>query len=150
MTIDALRPYLVSSPPQDPLPDTYLRSARPWGIDLHLEIARNDSTITATNFATMYWTFAQQLAHTTVNGATIRTGDFFASGTVSGPTTGERGSLIEQIADDRADTYLADGDRVTLRGWCGGQGSGLQRVGFGEATGTITPARTSTPTAGRH
>jgi fumarylacetoacetase len=149
VTIDALRPFLVSPPAQDPLPDSYLRSARPWGIDLHLEVARNDSTITATNFATMYWTFAQQLAHTTVNGATIRTGDFFASGTVSGATTRERGSLIEQIADGRADTYLADGDRVTMRGWCGGHGSGLARVGFGEATGTIMPTPTSVPTAGR-
>jgi fumarylacetoacetase len=78
----------------------------------------------------MYWTFAQQLAHMTVNGATIRAGDYFASGTVSGPTPAERGSLIEQIADGTASGFLADGDTVTLRGRCGA-------IGFGEATGTV-------------
>ena len=144
VTIDALRPYLVAPPLQDPVPDGYLHSARPWGIDLHLEVARNETTITATNFSTMYWTFAQQLAHVTINGATTRAGDFFASGTVSGPTLAERGSLLEQIADGRADAYLADGEAVTLSGWCGG--SGMPRVGFGEAVGTITP----TPSGGRH
>ena len=140
VTMDALRPYLVAPPVQDPQPDTYLRSARPWGIDLHLEVVHNGSTITATNFESMYWTFAQQLAHITVNGATTRAGDFFASGTVSGPTSEERGSLIEQIADGRADAYLGDGDTVTLRGWCGGDGADRPRVGFGEATGVVTPA----------
>ncbi len=145
VTMDALRPHLVAPPAQDPLPDPYLHAARPWGIDLHLEVVHNASTITSTNFERMYWTFAQQLAHVTVNGATTRAGDFFASGTVSGPTSDERGSLIEQIADGRADAYLADGDTVTLRGWCGGDGSGRPRVGFGEAAGTVTPA----PNAGR-
>jgi fumarylacetoacetase len=140
VTMDALRPYLVTPPVQDPQPDTYLRSARPWGIDLHLEAVHNGSTITATNFASMYWTFAQQLAHITVNGATTRAGDFFASGTVSGPTSEERGSLIEQIADGRVDAYLADGDTVTLRGWCGGDSADRPRVGFGDATGVVTPA----------
>ena len=140
VTIDALRPYLVAPPRQDPEPDPYLRAARPWGIDLHLEVVHNGSTITATNFDSMYWTFAQQLAHITVNGATSRAGDFFASGTVSGPTPEQRGSLIEQIADGCADAYLADGDTVTLRGWCGGDGSDRPRVGFGEATGVVRPA----------
>jgi fumarylacetoacetase len=142
VTVDALRPYLVAPPVQDPLPDPYLQSARPWGIDMHLEVERNGSTITTTNFATMYWTFAQQLAHITVNGATTRAGDFYASGTVSGPTSDELGSLIEQIAAHRANDFLADGDAVTLRGWCGGDGR--PRVGFGEATGSVRP----TPGAG--
>jgi fumarylacetoacetase len=88
----------------------------------------------------MYWTFAQQLAHITVNGATTQPGDLFASGTVSGATASERGSLIEQIADGTADGFLADDDRVTLRGWCM---RNSERVGFGEAVGRVvpTPAR---------
>ncbi len=139
VTIDALRPYLVTPPVQDPPANPYLQSARPWGIDMNLEVELNGSTVTTTNFATMYWTFAQQLAHVTVNGATTRAGDFFASGTVSGPTADELGSLIEQIAAGRAARYLADGDTVTLRGWCGGTGTGRPRVGFGDATGTVTP-----------
>jgi fumarylacetoacetase len=137
VTLDALRPYLVAQPTQKPEPDPYLRAAKPWALDLHLEVARNGTTITTTNFAAMYWTFAQQLAHTTVNGATTRSGDMFASGTVSGPTPGERGSLIEQIADGTADTYLADDEVVTLRGWCGGDAPDRPRIGFGEATGTV-------------
>jgi fumarylacetoacetase len=139
VTIEALQPVLVAAPRQDPVPDSYLQTTRPWGIDLHLEASVNGVTTTATNFARMYWTFAQQLAHMTVNGATARTGDFYASGTVSGPTLFERGSLIEQIADGTRTDFLADGDTVTLRGWCGGEPR-RPRVGFGPATGTIVPS----------
>ena len=92
----------------------------------------------------MYWTFAQQLAHMTVNGATTRAGDLFASGTVSGPTPSERGSLIEQIADGTADAYLADGDTVTLRGWCGGAGTGIR----GSASARRAVPSSPTPTRG--
>ena len=137
VTLDALRPYLVASPTQEPEPDPYLRASKPWALDLHLEVARNGVTITETSFSSMYWTFAQQLAHITVNGATTRSGDLFASGTVSGPTPGERGSLIEQIADATTATYLADGDVVTMRGWCGGDAPDRPRIGFGEASGTV-------------
>ncbi len=137
VTLDALRPYLVAPPTQEPEVDPYLQAAKPWALDLHLEVAHNGTTITTTNFAAMYWTFAQQLAHITVNGATTRAGDLFASGTVSGPTRGEQGSLIEQIAESTADSYLADGDVVTLRGWCGGDTPDRPRLGFGEASGTV-------------
>jgi fumarylacetoacetase len=136
----ALEPYLVAPPGQDPTPDPYLRATKPWGIDLHLEVEVNGVTVTATNFDEMYWTFAQQLAHMTVNGATTRAGDFFASGTVSGPGPSERGSLIEQIADGTRSEFLQDGDTVTLRGWCGDGTSTRPRVGFGTATGVITKA----------
>jgi fumarylacetoacetase len=139
VTLDALGPYLVQAPTQEPEPDPYLEATKPWAVDLHHEVDRNGMTITSTNFAATYWTFAQQLAHMTVNGATTRAGDVFASGTVSGPTPGERGSLIEQLADATADTYLADGDTVTLRGWCGGDAPDRPRIGFGEATGTVVP-----------
>lgn len=152
VTIDALRPYLVESPVQDPQPDPYLRGALPWGLDLELRVDLNGHEITATNFSHMYWTFAQQLAHLTVNGAVAGAGDIFGSGTVSGPTPGERGSLIEitwrgaeplELPTGESVTFLRDGDTVTLRGWCGG-GDG-PRIGFGEATGTILP--TPTPDA---
>ena len=97
VTLDALRPFLVEPPEQDPQPDPYLRAALPWGLDLNLTVELNGEQIAATNFREMYWTFAQQLAHLTVNGAPTGAGDLFGSGTVSGPTKGERGSL------DRAD-----------------------------------------------
>jgi fumarylacetoacetase len=146
--LDALRPYLVAPPAQEPEPDPYLRATHPWAIDLHLEVDLNGTTITTTNYATMYWTFAQQLAHITVNGATTRGGDLFASGTVSGPTERERGSLIEltwrgtrplALTDGSTRTFLGDGDTVTIRGWCGGDAPDRPRVGFGAARGRITP-----------
>ena len=131
-------------------PDPYLRAALPWGLDLNLAVELNGEQIAATNFRQMYWTFAQQLAHLTVNGAPAGAGDLFASGTASGPTPGERGSLIEltwrgaeplTLADGSTRTFLEDDDTVTLRGWCGGDDQ--PRIGFGEATGTIvaTPER---------
>jgi len=86
VTLDALRPFLVPAPAQDPVPDPYLRATRPWGLDIHLTAELNDTPITQTCFADMYWTFAQQLAHTTINGATTGAGDLFGSGTVSGPS----------------------------------------------------------------
>jgi fumarylacetoacetase len=73
-----------------------------------------------------------------VTGATTRAGDLFASGTVSGPTARERGSLIEQIGDGTTESYLADGESVVLRGWCGGPPR--PRIGFGEASGTVVAA----------
>jgi fumarylacetoacetase len=147
VTLDALRPYLVAPPIQDPEPDPYLRAAKPWGLDLHLEVLLNGHTLCRTQFTDMYWTFAQQVAHMTVNGASARTGDLIGSGTVSGPNPGERGSLIEAtwrgaepiiLPDGTTRSFLEDGDTVTLRGWAGGDGR--PRIGFGEATGTILPA----------
>jgi fumarylacetoacetase len=150
VTLDALRPFLVEPPAQDPEPDTYLRAALPWGLDLNLTVELNGQQIAATNFSHMYWTFAQQLAHITVNGAFTGAGDLFGSGTVSGPTNQERGSLVEltwrgaeplTLADGTTRTFLEDGDIVTLRGWCGD--GERPRIGFGEATGQIvaTPER---------
>ena len=150
VTIDALRPYLVAPPRQDPVPDPYLRAERLWAIDLELTVELNGTEITRTNFDQMYWTFAQQLAHITVNGATTGAGDLFGSGTVSGPTAGERGSMIEltwrgaepiTLADGTARSFLNDADTVTMRGWCGG--GNRPRIGFGDVTGTVlpTPAR---------
>lgn len=145
VTLDALRPFLVDPPIQDPLPDPYLRATRPWALDLDLAVELNGQRIAASCFRSIYWTFAQQLAHLTVNGASVRAGDLFGSGAVSGPSRGERGSMIELtwrgedpliLPDGSKRTYLEDGDTVTLRGWCGtGE---RRRIGFGEVTGTIT------------
>jgi fumarylacetoacetase len=151
VTLDALRPYLVPSSPQDPTPDPYLQAQRPWALELNLEVWLNGQRITATTFRDMYWTFAQQLAHVTVNGATTSTGDLYGSGTVSGPTKPERGSLIEltwrgtepiTLGDGTTRSFLLDGDTVTLRGWCGGDRPDRPRIGFGAATGTIRPPPT--------
>ncbi|HET9601640.1 MAG TPA: fumarylacetoacetase [Acidimicrobiales bacterium] len=149
ITLDALGPYLVEPPVQDPVPHPYLQAQRPWALDLNLEIWLNGERISATSFRDMYWTFAQQLAHMTVNGATTATGDLFGSGTVSGPTKAERGSLIEltwrgseplTLADGSTRSFLLDGDTVVLRGWCGGDGPDRPRIGLGQASGTILPA----------
>jgi fumarylacetoacetase len=153
--IDALAPFFVGPPRQDPQPAEYLRAVRPWGIDLELRVDLNGTEICATNFREMYWTFAQQLAHFTVNGATTRPGDLYASGTVSGPDAGERGSLIEitwrgadplTLPDGTTRSFLEDGDTVEIRGWCGGDGR--TRVGFGSCTGTIVSAPGPSPSGG--
>jgi len=147
VTLEALTPFLVDPPVQDPTPSDHLAASRPWALDLHLAVDLNAEEIASTGFAGMYWTFAQQLAHMTANGAMAHVGDLLGSGTVSGPGERERGSLIELawrgatpigLRDGSFRTYLADGDTVTLRGWCGGDGS--PRVGFGECSGTIKPA----------
>jgi fumarylacetoacetase len=146
--LEALRAYLVPGPPQDPPPDPYLRSEQAWAVDLDLAVDLNGQRVASTNFASMYWTLAQALAHLTVNGAVVRTGDLLGSGTVSGPDPGTYGSLMEltwrgrdplPLADGSSRTFLEDGDTVSLTGWC--QREGRPRIGFGEVAGTVVPAR---------
>ncbi|HEY6890020.1 MAG TPA: fumarylacetoacetate hydrolase family protein [Solirubrobacter sp.] len=124
----ALEPYLVPAREQDPEPLPYLRTTGSWALDLELELALNDTVISRMNARGLYWTFPQQLAHATVNGAAVRPGDLFASGTISGPEPGTEGSLIEL-----GRPFLADGDTVTITGSAGS-------VSFGEVRGTIVPA----------
>jgi fumarylacetoacetase len=98
-------------------------------------------------YRTMYWSPAQMLAHTTVNGASVRTGDLWGSGTISGPERDQRGSLLELswggkepfTAGGRERTFLEDGDQVTLRYTAPGTSGG--RISLGEVTGRILPAR---------
>jgi len=135
-------------PPRRDLPlQPYLADAEPWGLDLRLELECNGTVVSRPPFAGMYWTAAQQLAHMTVNGASLRTGDLYGSGTVSGPTAGERGSLLElswngaepvRLADGSERTFLQDGDVVTIRGTA--PGTGGQPIGLGEVSGKILPA----------
>ena len=139
--LDALEPFRVEGPAQDPPPFDYLRTDEPWALDLPLEIVLNDTVVSRTNARHLYWNAAQMLAHATVNGATVAAGDLFASGTISGPEPGSYGSLIElswggrdPIATSRGDrTFLEDGDTVVLRG-------GRAAVSLGEVSGTVMPA----------
>ena len=117
----------------------------PWGLDIELEVRLNGHLVSRPPFASMYWTAAQQLAHTTVNGARLRTGDFYASGTVSGPEPDGRGSLIElswngerpiKLPDGTTRSFLADGDEIVIS--ASAPGPDGARIGFGEVTGRIT------------
>jgi fumarylacetoacetase len=150
VTLDALEPYLTRPRTQDPEPLEYLRTGESWAVDLELEVLLRSAAMSApqsisrTNFAGMYWTMAQQLAHVTVNGTNVRPGDLYASGTVSGPDPGSYGSLIEltwggeqpiMLEDGSERRFLEDGDTVILRGWC--ERDGQPRIGFGECVGTV-------------
>ncbi|MFF3376161.1 fumarylacetoacetase [Streptomyces sp. NPDC002680] len=146
--LDALEDARVAPPARTHALLPYLDDAEdePGGYDLRISVAVNGHTISEPPFSTMYWTAAQQLAHMTVNGASLRTGDLYGSGTVSGPTERERGSLLELTWNGTAPidlptgkrTFLEDGDEVTLTAWAPGPGG--TRVGLGEVTGRITPA----------
>ena len=115
----------VAAPTQDPAPLPYLRVDGDWGYDLPLEVELNGTVVSRGNAGALYWTMPQQLAHATSNGASIRTGDLMASGTISGAERGSEGSLIEltwngsepiRLDDGTARTFLEDGDEVVLRG----------------------------------
>jgi fumarylacetoacetase len=120
----------VEAPPQDPAPLPYLAGGRDWALDLDLQVELNGEVISRGNARSLYWTMPQQLAHATVNGASLRTGDLMASGTISGPDPGSEGSLIE-LTGNR--TFLADGDEVVLRGTAG-------ELELGEVRGRVLPA----------
>jgi fumarylacetoacetase len=145
--LEALAHARVSPPPQDPEPLPYLADPGHTGFDLALEVRLNDQVVSRPPFATMYWTPAQMLAHMTVNGASTRTGDFYASGTVSGPDRDQRGCLLElswggaeplKLPDGSVRSFLEDGDEVTITATAPAADGG--RIGFGEVTGQILPA----------
>jgi fumarylacetoacetase len=103
--------------------------------------------LSSTTFRHAYWTIAQLVAHHTVNGCDLRAGDLLGTGTQSGPTPGEAGSLLElsaggsrpiQISPHESRTFLEDGDSVIFRGWC--EKPGMARIGFGDAQGRVLPA----------
>ncbi|HVA27701.1 MAG TPA: fumarylacetoacetase [Candidatus Baltobacteraceae bacterium] len=153
VTLDALDPFRVAGPRQDPTPLPYLQTREHWAYDIKLAVdletramraARAPAvTISQTTFKDMYWNMAQQLAHVTVNGTAIRPGDLYASGTISGAAANSQGSLIEltwngtkplTLPDGEKRAFLEDGDEVALRGWCE---AGDFRIGFGQARGRI-------------
>lgn len=130
----------------DPEVLDYLKPSAPWGFDLAMEVEWNGTVVSRPPFKTMHWTMDQQLAHATVNGASIRTGDLFASGTVSGPAPEQRGSFIELSWNGRdpvevaggTRTFLQDGDEVIIRATAPAVGGGT--LGFGSVSGRILPA----------
>jgi fumarylacetoacetase len=144
----ALEAARVAPPPRDvPLLPYLDDSAEPWGLDIAIEVRLNGQLVSRPPFDLMYWTPAQQLAHMTVNGASLRTGDLFASGTVSGPGKDQRGSFIElswggteplTLPDGATRTFLEDGDVVTLTATAPGTAGG--RISLGAVTGHIAPA----------
>jgi fumarylacetoacetase len=146
--LEALDAAWVDVPGQDPTPLPYLRpgtGAGPArGLDIEVEVVLNGAVVSRPPYRTMYWSPAQLLAHLTVNGASVRTGDLYASGTISGPEAGQRGSFLElswggtePFADGR--TFLEDGDEVVLRYTAPGTAGG--RIALGEVTGRVEPAR---------
>jgi fumarylacetoacetase len=122
----------VEAPPQDPPPLPHLTGGRDWGLDVALEVELSGETLSRGNARTLYWTLPQQLAHATSNGASLRTGDLMASGTISGADPGSEGSMIELFRGER---FLDDGDEVVLRG------RAANGVELGEVRGRVLPAR---------
>jgi fumarylacetoacetase len=152
VTREALEPFCVPGPVQDPVPLPYLQQTRPHNYDLELDVSlraasmNEAATICRTNFKYMYWSSVQQLVHHASSGCAMNVGDLLGSGTISGPEKQQRGSLLEiswngsepvELASGVSRTFLEDGDSLVMRGWC--QGDGF-RVGFGEVEGTIVAA----------
>jgi fumarylacetoacetase len=148
--LEALEHAQVNPPPQYPEPLPYLAGTGLCGLDLTLEVRLNGQLVSCPPFATMYWTPAQMLAHMTVNGASTRTGDFYASGTVSGPDREQRGCLLElswggaeplALADGSVRSFLEDGDEVAITATA--PAADGTSIGFGAVTGRILPAAAS-------
>ena len=140
----------MPAPQQDPEPLPYLRTEGDWALDIELEVEVGGTVVSRTNARGLYWTMPQQLAHATVNGASIATGDLFASGTISGPEHGSEGSLIELtrngehpigLADGSTRAFLEDDDEVVLRGRAG-------ELELAEVRGWSSPRAASSSAAG--
>ena len=161
VTIDALEPFLAKGPEQLPTPLDYLKeNPSNMSYDINLQVKINgklymfvlyinqfiDSLVCESNLKYLYWSFAQQLAHHTVNGCNMRTGDICGTGTISGPEKNSYGSMLELswngtqnvvLSDGSNRTYLNDGDEVFISGYCK---NGDKIIGFGECTGRIYSA----------
>lgn len=152
VTLDALEPFKVDSPKQEPEVLDYLKTEGQKSYDIKLEVGiqpeNGENTVVCnSNFKYMYWTMVQQLAHHTVNGCNVRCGDLMGSGTISGPTENSYGSMLElawkgtkplKLTDGTERKFINDGDTVIMRGYCQ---NGSTRVGFGEVVSKILPAK---------
>nr|WP_210263099.1 fumarylacetoacetase [Bradyrhizobium brasilense] len=149
VTREALEPFRMQGPAQQPEPLAYLKQTQPNNYDMQLDVAlragamNEAKTICSTNFKYMYWSSVQQLVHHASSGCAMNVGDLLGSGTISGPEKHQRGSLLEiswngtepvELASGVTRSFLEDGDSLVMRGWCQGDG---YRVGFGEVEGTI-------------
>ncbi len=152
VTREALEPFRVQGPEQNPVPLPYLRQSSANNYNLELEVAlraapmNEAARISHTNFKYMYWSSVQQLMHHASSGCAMNVGDLLGSGTISGPEKDQRGSLLEiawngtepaELPGGIKRSFLEDGDSLVMRGWCQGNG---YRVGFGELEGTIVAA----------
>lgn len=151
ITMDALQPFRVQGPKQDPEPLPYLKCKKDHSYDIKLEVSlqpgdQDPTILCRSNYKYMYWNMAQQLAHHTINGCNIRTGDMMASGTISGPQKGSFGSMLEiswggkepiDLKTGGSRTFIDDMDHIHLRAWCEKDG---KRIGFGPCTGQVLPA----------
>jgi fumarylacetoacetase len=146
----ALRDARVPLPGQDPAPLPYLRGTDEYGYDIDLVVSWNGQEVSRPPYRDMYWSPAQMLAHLTTNGASTRTGDLFASGTISGKERDQRGAFMEltwggadpiEVGGERR-TFLEDGDTVQITATAPGPDG--TRIGFGEVTGTVLPANLTT------
>ncbi|MGW6725230.1 fumarylacetoacetase [Nocardia sp. NPDC055029] len=143
----ALADARIPLPAQSPEPLPYLRGTEDHGLDINLTVSWNGEVVAHPPYSRMYWSPAQMLAHLTANGASIRPGDLYASGTISGPEPTQRGSFIElswggtQPVTVRGEsrTFLADGDEVTITATA--PGTAGRRIGLGHVSGRILPAR---------
>mgnify|MGYP003625943843 FL=1 len=152
VTLDALEPFRVEGPKQvhEPLP--YLKQKKKGSYDIHLQVGIKpengvETVVAKSNFKYMYWTMAQQLAHHTVNGCPVESGDLMGSGTISGPTKDSYGSMLEltwkgenpiKLKDGSTRKFINDNDTVIMRAYCK---NSKVRIGFGECLGTILPAK---------
>jgi fumarylacetoacetase len=152
VTSEALQPFRVAGPAQNPVPLPYLQQRKAQNYDLELDVSLRANgasvaqRISRTNFKYMYWSSVQQLMHHASSGCAMTIGDLLGSGTISGPEKDQRGSLLEiswngtepvELDGGVTRTFLEDGDSLVMRGWCQGDG---YRVGFGAVEGTILPA----------
>jgi len=152
VTAEALEPFKVKLPEQDPVPLAYLKSENNYSYDVQLDVLLTTKSmsepipISRSNFRYMYWSTNQQLVHHTVTGCSLNVGDVLGSGTISGPDKGSQGCLLElvwggkepmKLPNGEERTYLQDGDTLHLRGTCKGNG---YTIGFGECDGKILPA----------
>lgn len=152
VTLDALEPFRVPGPIQDPKVLPYLEYKGDKHIDIKLQVSitpenSEEKVVGNSNYRFMYWNMNQQLAHHTVNGCNIKAGDMMASGTISGPEEGQYGSMLEiswkgtkpvQMPDGSERKFILDNDTVTMRGYSEKDGV---RVGFGEVTAKLLPAK---------
>jgi fumarylacetoacetase len=147
----ALEHARVRPPSRDTELLPYLAESDDWGLDIEFQVSLNGHVISRPPFATVHWSPAQMLAHMTVNGASLRTGDLYASGTVSGPEPGQRGCLLEltwngaeplTLPDGTSRAWLADSDELVITATAAGPDG--MRVGLGEARGQIMPAQDPT------
>lgn len=152
VTLDALEPFRVKGPEQDPKVFPYLEFEGNKNIDIELEVYirpedKEPSKICQSNYKYMYWNQNQQLAHHTVNGCNINAGDLYASGTISGPTPSSYGSMLElswkgtkplKLDDGSERKFIQDKDTVIMKGYCEKEGV---RVGFGEVSTKVLPVK---------